>query len=79
MSLPTKIGHSVRLLNEITSRDDSGRPAFFVTGAGVQRRPPFLLARAQEEERGREGFEPWRFRRAPGGSAHSRSPKDILS
>ena len=47
-------------------------------GAGVQRRPLFLLARAQEEERGREGFEPRRFRRAPGGSAHSRSPKDIL-
>jgi hypothetical protein len=30
MSLPTTIGHSVRRLNEITSRDDSGRPAFYV-------------------------------------------------
>ena len=72
MSLPTTIGHSVRLLNEITLRDDSGRPA------GVQRRLLFLLARAQEEEPGREGFESPRFRRAPGGSAHSRSPRDIL-
>jgi hypothetical protein len=78
MSLPTTIGHSVRLLNEITLRDDSGRPAFFVSGAGVQRRLLFLLARAQEEEPGREGFESPRFRRAPGGSAHSRSPRDIL-
>jgi hypothetical protein len=47
-------------------------------GAGVQRRPPFLLARAQEEECGREGFEPRRFRRAPGGSAHSCSPRHPL-
>ena len=78
MSQPTTIGHSVRLLNEITSRDGSGRLAFFVSGGRRTASAPFLLARTQEEERGREGFEPRRFRRAPGGSAHSRSPKDIL-
>jgi hypothetical protein len=78
MSLPTTIGHSVRLLNEITSRDDKGRPAFFVTGGRRTTSVPIFMARAQEEERGREGFEPPRFRRAPGGSAHSPSPRDIL-
>ena len=40
------------LPNDITSQDGSGRPASFVSGAGVQRRSPFLLARAREEERG---------------------------
>jgi hypothetical protein len=78
-SLPTTIGHSVRLLNEITSRDDPGRPAFLVSGGRRATPAPIsFVARAQEEERGREGFEPRRFRRAPGGSAHSRSPRDIL-
>jgi hypothetical protein len=76
MSRPTMIGHRVRLPNEITSRDDC--PASFVAGGRRTASAPFLLARAQEEERGREGFEPRRFRRAPGGSAHSRSPRDIL-
>ena len=70
MSLPTTIGHSVRLLNEITSRDGSGCPAFFVAGGRRTASAPILLARAQEEERGRKGFEfAAELRRAPGGSA----------
>jgi hypothetical protein len=50
MSLPTKIGHSVRLLNEITSRDDSGRPAFFVSGGRRTTPAPFFRG---EGSRGR--------------------------
>ena len=46
--------------NSITSPDGSRRPALVGTrGAGVQRRP-FSIVETQEEESGREGFEPRR-------------------
>ena len=78
MPPPTTIGHSVRLLNEITSRDDSGCPAFFVSGGRRTASAPIFIGEGSRGRVGPEGFEPRRFRRAPGGSAHSRSPRDIL-
>ena len=52
MSLPTTIGHSVRLLNEITSRDGSGGLAFFVSGG---RRTASASIFIGEDSRGRAG------------------------
>jgi|HubBroStandDraft_4_1064222.scaffolds.fasta_scaffold2566229_1 hypothetical protein len=56
-----KIGrNNLMLRNSITSPDGSRRPALVgARGAGVQRRP-FSIAETQEEESGREGFEPRR-------------------
>jgi hypothetical protein len=50
MSLPTTIGHSVRLLNEITSRDNC--PASFVAGGRRTTSAPIFIA---EGKRGRAG------------------------
>ena len=52
MSRPTTIGHNLMPPNNIMSRDGSGRPAFVVAGAGVQRRSPFSSG---EGSRGRGG------------------------
>jgi hypothetical protein len=52
MSRPTMIGHRVRLLNEITSRDDSGCPAFFVSGGRRTASAPTFIG---EGSRGRVG------------------------
>jgi hypothetical protein len=49
MPPPMTIGHSVRLLNEITSRDDC--PASFVAGGRRTASAPIFIGGAQEEER----------------------------
>ena len=62
-----KIGrNNLMLRNSITSPDGSRRPALVgARGAGVQRRP-FSIAETQEEESGREGFEPRRCQESAG-------------
>jgi hypothetical protein len=52
MSPPRTIGHSVRLLNEITSRDGSDRLAFFVSGGRRTALAPLFIG---EGKRGRAG------------------------
>ena len=57
---PTKTGrNNLTPPNSIIWQDGSGRAGVGDSdmGIGVRRRSPFLLARTQEEERGREGFE----------------------